>query len=164
MNAAPDELVRQPTTARKPSRRTLALIVALGVVALLAVGWLADVLALTPRGAATSSLTSQTAHAGLDTVTLSVSPTPLLADREETFLLRVTDVSGRPVAGAHVVCALTMPQTAMAGLSIVALPMAQSGAYSCVARLPQRGVWTVRVAVTPEKGQPAIAAFTVSAG
>jgi hypothetical protein len=164
MSAPPDEIVRQPTAARRPSRRTLALIIALGIVALLAVGWLADVLASLPRGVATSSLTPQTAHAGLDTVTLRVSPTPLLAGRDEALLLQVTDVSGQPVVGAHIVCALNMAEMATTAPSINALPGPQSGAYSCAARLPHRGMWTVRVEVAPETGQPALAVFTVNAG
>ncbi len=158
--SATNEDVRLLIGRRVPFRRLAAVAVACVVLAVLGVGWLADGAASYVPSPTSSALSS---HAGLSTLTLSVAPTPLRASQPEMFTIRVVDVTGKPVVGAAVRCALSMPAMDMGLTPSVALPTAVAGDYSCDAMLPHAGRWNLVVSIEVAGQSPAQTSFVVDA-
>src|SRR5579864_1616464 len=94
--------------ALRMSRRALAIIVAVAVLGVLGVGWMADSFGGATSAPGQNALTRQV---GLATVT--VTPPTAAQRASAALLLRVTDVTGRAVVGARAQCALSMPAMAM---------------------------------------------------
>lgn len=146
-------------SARAGRGRALALGVALLVVAVLGTGWLADSLAAIPQAPTSSVLTRQV---GLTTVALTVSPSPLRANRAESLLVRVTDTTAAPVVGATIACALAMPDMGMALPTVAAKPTAQPGVYVCSAQPLDVGAWSLGLTLTLPSGETGHATFPLS--
>lgn len=130
-------------------RRAVALLTALVIIGVFAVGWLADNVTAPLSG--TSNALSQ--QVGLDTVTLTASPSPLRAYQATSLQLRLTDVSGRAVTGAHIQCELSMPDMGMSLPVSVAQPTTQPGAYSCPTATLTPGAWTLALIVRMTTGE-----------
>lgn len=147
---------------RAPRRggRGLALLVALLIAGVLAVGSLADGLATTPQSATTSA---QTHQVGLSTVSLSVDPSPLHAYQAESLLLRVSDVSGAAVVGASAECALSMPAMGMSLPMIAGKPTAQPGEYVCQVASLEAGAWTLALTLRLPTGETGHTTFQLTA-
>ncbi|HEX8983642.1 MAG TPA: FixH family protein [Ktedonobacterales bacterium] len=158
--SAIDEDVHLPVVRRPPFRRLAAVAVACVVLATLGIGWLADS-AASYVPSPTSGVLSR--HAGLSSVTLSIAPTPLRASQRERFTVRVVDVTGRPLIGAAVRCALSMPTMDMSLTPSAALPTAVAGDYSCDATLPHAGRWVLSVSTEVAGQSPAQTSFEVDA-
>lgn len=155
---AHDDASAAPATlARRRARiRWLALALVAGVVALLALGWVADTLAqVVPAIHSQAGATSQTQALGFDTLTLQVAPTPPRAGANETLTFMLTDATGAPVANARIQVALTMAAMDMSGGAGLAQPTATPGAYRLVGGFAMSGAWTLALAVTLP-GQPAL--------
>ncbi|HEX8997713.1 MAG TPA: FixH family protein [Ktedonobacterales bacterium] len=131
-------------------QRVLALSIALAVVVVLSVGWLADSFA-TSSGATTSSVLSR--QMGLSMVSLTASPSPLRAGRPEGVIVRVTDVSGAPVVGARVQCAWSMPAMDMGLSTVSATATGRPGDYQCPSETLDAGAWTLALSVTLPTGE-----------
>ena len=138
------------------ARRTLAVIVALSVVGVLGVGWLADSLGVATPTTASSALSRQI---GLARVTLTVTAPDQPGGA--ALLLRVTDVAGKPVVGATMVCALSMAAMGMSLPPARAQPTATPGVYRCAAPGLMAGVWTLALTLTPRGGETGHATFQV---
>ncbi len=136
--------------------RALAVVVALGVVAVLLVGWLADSVISAPQAATQGALTQQV---GLTTVALTFDPEPLRAGSLTALSLRMTDVSGQAVVGARARCALSMPAMGMALPAGATTPTAQPGMYTCPAQVFSPGAWALDLTLTLPSGETDHATF-----
>ncbi|HEX9037167.1 MAG TPA: FixH family protein [Ktedonobacterales bacterium] len=135
-----------PTAAlRNITRRSLALVVVCGALGLLGIGALADTLAVAPLHPPTRAI--MTNQAGLDNISLTISPGPLTAGRNTAFTLRIQDSAGAPVAQAHVVCDFTMPAMPMPAMRPIAVEQSP-GVYMCQETLPDAGMWAVTISFT----------------
>lgn len=162
MRAVSDEL---PTSAHDASlvgahravsrtrRRLIGLVVALGVLVALATGWVVDAVgSVTP----TQTRSPMTQQMGLSTVALTVkSP----SGDSQALALRVTDVSGVAVDGAHLQCDLSMPGMAMSLSPIVATRTAQPGVYECLAPSLDPGAWSLALTLRLLSGETDHATF-----
>jgi len=133
---------------RRLSRRALAIVVAVAVLGVLGVGWLADSVGGATPPPGQRALTQQV---GLTTVSVTLPTKAQRANANAAVLLRVIDVSGRAVVGARAQCALSMPAMAMT------LPIAQAeatatpGVYRCPAQNLSPGEWALALTlVTPD--------------
>lgn len=144
-----ESLAGQAIVSLGAPRRALALIVSLALVGMLGIGWLVDGLTSTPTAATSETLSEQV---GLTTVTLIASPSPLHAQHLETFILRMTDVSGARVVGARARCALSMPAMGMELPSETAAMSRQPGEYVCGPQTLDVGVWSLAVTITLADG------------
>lgn len=164
MTFAP-ERAGEPASSVPPRRRfsprVLGFLIAAGVIVALGVGVVADILATAPLRPPTQA--GATRQAGLLTVQLTMSPQPLMAGAETTFTIRITDATGAPLTGAHVVCAFTMPSMSMPPQIITASPVA-SGAYSCRRALGVSGAWSLTVNLTPAGSSRVHVTFPLQAG
>jgi hypothetical protein len=131
--------------------RWLAALVALVMVAVLALGSLADAL-----GAALPQQTTQgplTRQVGRSTVLLTIIMAPQAANQTEALEALVVDASGDAVVGARMQCALSMPAMAMALPSISATPTGQPGRYRCAAYALSSGAWSLALTLTLPSGE-----------
>lgn len=143
--SAPTSLAR-----RRRIVRWTALALVVGVVALLALGWVADALGqVVPAGRTTTGDATQTQAVGFDTLALRVAPAPPRAGANETLTFTLTDAVGAPVAHARIQVTLTMAAMDMSGGSGLAQPTGAPGVYRLVGGFAMSGAWTVAVAVTP---------------
>lgn len=149
--------------------RVVALLVALGVIALLALGWLADTVGsgatmsmpMSQTTTTTATVEPLTRQAGAYLVTLTLAQAPLHAGQVEQARLSVTDLAGLP-ASARVACALS----ALAGAAPVSTATAQqvaAGLYTCAVTPPSAGPWKLRVTLTGADGASAGASFPLVA-
>lgn len=136
-------------------RRWLALAVALAIVVMLALGWVIDTVASAPTQPA-SRTSDQWTQAGLDRVSLSLARQPLRAGQRETFGLRVVDTAGAPIAGARLICDLSMPDMFMPANTLLAVETAP-GDYTCATTVNGTGHWLLTVSITA-RGRPPVAA------
>lgn len=157
--SAGEEAAPPSVGSRGMPRRALALIVALSVVGMLGIGWLVNSLPMAPTTATQDTLSEQV---GLTTVTLIPSPTPLYANQPESFILRVTDVSGAGVTGAQAQCALSMPTMGMTLPSVDAEPAAQPGEYVCGPQALDAGAWSLAITITLPDGTTGHTAFQLN--
>ncbi len=161
MSVSPETSEQVGVSARRRvSPRVLGLVVVVGILAVLGIGALADTLAVAPLRPPTQAGVTQ--QAGLNTLTLSVSPEPLTAGAETAFTLRVTDVSGAAVRGAHIVCDFAMPAMPMPTMLVTASE-GGAGAYTCQEALTDPGAWALTVTLTPRNGAPVHTTFTIQA-
>lgn len=161
MNATDNSVEEERSRAIRGLRgRALAIVVALTVAGTLGAGWLADNLTVTPPATSQAAITRQI---GFSTVTLTVSPAPLRANRAESLLLRVTDATGAAVDGAQLQCALSMPDMAMALPPVTATQTAQAGVYTCTPPPLAAGVWALDLTLRLPTGETGHAAFQLSA-
>lgn len=158
--SATNEHARAPEARRLASRRLTAIVVVCVALATLGVGWLADSAASSISSPTSGSMSRQ---AGLTRVTLGVAPAPLRAGQQETFTVRVVDVTGQPVLGAAVLCALSMPTMDMRLAPSAATPIAVAGDYSCSAALPHPGRWAFAVSIEVAGQPPAQTTFALAA-
>ncbi len=141
----------------RASVRWLAVLVALVVVAVLALGSLADALGATsPQQTTQGALTQQV---GRSTVSLTIIMAPQAANQTEALEAQVVDASGDAVGGARVQCALSMPTMAMALPPITATPMEQPGRYRCAAQALTSGAWSLALTLTLPSGETDHATF-----
>lgn len=145
---------------RRVSPRMLGLVVVVGILAVLGLGALADTLAIAPLRPPTQAGYSQ--QAGLYTLALSLSPEPLTAGAETAFTLRVTDVTGAAVRGAHIVCDFTMPAMPMPSM-LVAASEEGAGVYTCREALTDPGAWALTATLTPLSDTSVHTTFTLQA-
>ena len=131
---------------RRNRRRWGGLLLVGGILAVLAVGWLADVAAQIPPHA-TNTSGVQTQQAGLYSVTLTLTPPIPHAGTDEMMRLRVNDVSGAPLTGATVSYALTMTAMDMPGGAGAAHEA--NGVYAIAGGFSMSGAWSLRIGVTP---------------
>lgn len=75
---------------------------------------------------------------------LSWQPAPPVSNKDVTFLLRLTDASGQPAAGASVKANLIMPSMDM-GKNEVALADQGKGEYKGSGKFTMAGPWNVVV-------------------
>ena len=161
--AGVDSPVSSSAPHRHASRRRQwwgALLLIGGILAVLALGWLADVAGEVPPPA-TNTSGVQTQQAGLYSVTLTLTPLTPHAGTAETMRLRVEDVSGRPLSGATVRYALTMPSMDMAG-GAGSARAAGDGVYQLSGAFSTSGAWSLRIGVTPPatNGHPQATVYT----
>ena len=147
---------------RQRALRWTALALAGGVVALLALGWVADALGqFVPAGRATTDAATQTQAVGFDTLALRVAPAPVHAGATETLTFTLTDATGAPVAHARIQVTLTMAAMDMAGGAGLAPPTTTPGVYRIVGGFAMSGAWTLAIAVTPPGASTLHTTFTV---
>jgi len=150
------------TLARRRLVRWTALALALGVVALLALGWVADTLGqVVPAGRSTTGAATQSQSVGFDTLVLRVAPAPIHAGATETLTFTLTDATGAPVTQARIQVTLTMASMDMVGGSGLAQPTATPGAYRIVGGFAMGGAWTLAIAVTPPGASTLHTTFTL---
>jgi len=140
--------------------RWLAVLVALVVVAVLALGSLADALgAALPQQTTQGALTQQVGGS-TDSLTISVAPVaPRTANQTEALEALVVDASGDAVVGARMQCALSMPAMAMALPPVTATPMGQPGRYRCAAQALSPGAWRLALTLSLPSGETDHATF-----
>ncbi|HEX8729754.1 MAG TPA: hypothetical protein VF739_14075 [Ktedonobacterales bacterium] len=138
------------------SRRALAIIVAMAVLGVLGVGWMADSIGGATPTPGQSALTRQV---GLTTVTVTLPTAAQRATASEAVLLRVTDVTGRVVVGARAECALSMPAMAMSLPATQAEATATPGVYRCPAQGLSPGAWALALTLATPDGQTGHATF-----
>jgi hypothetical protein len=137
--------------------RWLAVLVALVVVAVLALGSLADALgAALPQQTTQGALTQQV---GRSTVSLTIIIAPQTANQTEALEALVVDASGDAVVGARMQCALSMPAMGMALPPITATPMGQPGRYRCAAHALPSGAWSLALTLSLPLGETDHATF-----
>lgn len=140
-----------------PTRRWLAALVALAVVAVLALGALADALGATlPQQTTQGALTRQV---GRSTVSLTIIMAPQAAHQTEALEALVVDASGDAVVGAHMQCALSMLAMAMAMPPVTATPTGQPGRYRCAAHALSSGAWSLALTLSLPSGETNHATF-----
>lgn len=145
-----------PRAAGWMARRALAIIVAVAVLGVLGVGWLADSIGGAAPSPAQSALSQQV---GLETVTLTLPTAAQRASAGAALLLRVTDVSGRAVVGARAECALRMPEMAMSLPTTQAAATTTPGVYRCSAQGLSPGAWSLALTLAASDGQTGHATF-----
>lgn len=148
-----------PANTRQSSRKRIirwtALVVVVGIVAVLGLGWAADTLGqVIPVGHATNGAATQTQSLGFDTLMLRVTPTPPRAGQDVTLTFTLTDATGAPIEHARVSVALTMTAMDMAGGAGLAQPLG-AGRYRLVGGFGMGGEWTLAVSVALA-GQPSL--------
>lgn len=136
------------------ARRALAVIVALAVMGVLGVGWLADSVGMATPETSQGALSQQV---GLARVTLTMAAPDQAGGG--ALLLRVTDVAGKPVVGARATCALSMTGMGMSLPAARAQPTSTPGEYRCAAAGLMPGAWTLALALTPPGGETGHATF-----
>jgi hypothetical protein len=137
----------------------VALGVALLIIAVLGVGWLADGFSVAvPLTSTTSAMTRQV---GIATVSLTTQPSPLRAGAPVTLLVRVVDSSGVAVVGARAHCLLSMPDMAMT-LAAVDATATASGVYACSEPELDTGAWTLTLTLTLPAGETDQTTFPLS--
>lgn len=135
----------QPTADRRLPRR-VALLIALGAVLVLVLGWAVDGLGtLAPTTHFTSGETQQ---AGLYRVGLALDPDPPRAGSQAQLAVHVTDATGATITAAQVQLSLTMPAMDMSPV-VLATSGDAKGSYTAKTTFPMSGAWTVTVRVTP---------------
>jgi hypothetical protein len=132
--------------------------VAAAVVAVLALGWVADALGQISPAAPVAN--TQTQQAGLYRVSLTFDPSPPASGSTERFIVRVTDTSGRTIPGAQVRLGLSMPAMVMAPLQVTAAPA--GGDYRAEGGFPMRGGWVVIVEIAPARGDAVHTDFNIA--
>lgn len=138
--------------ARHPLRRPAlprryALLIAGAAVAILLLGWLADVLVeFAPRTGSAGA--PQVQQAGIYRVSLALDPAEPHAGGAARLILRVTDTASRPITNADVRLTLDMPAMIMTPTELRALPTGD-GAYSAQTAFPMSGIWSVAVRISP---------------
>lgn len=132
-------------------RRAVALGVALLIIAVLGVGWLADGFSVAVP--LTSTPSAMTRQVGITTVSLTTHPSPLRAGAVETLLLRVVDTSGAAVVGAKARCLLSMPDMAMSLPAVEATTTGEPGVYACSAQTLDTGAWILALSLTLPTGE-----------
>lgn len=140
--------------------RWLAALVALVVVAVLALGFLADALGALPQQPTHGALTQQV---GRSTVSLTIITAPAAAGQAsrqtEALQLQVMDASGAAVVGARAQCALSMPTMAMALPVVTATAASQPGRYRCASQALASGAWRLALTLTLPSGETDRATF-----
>lgn len=139
--AAPD--------GQRVSRRS-ALAVAGALAGLLGLGWLGDMLAGLPLGAASAD--RSTHAAGLYRIRLTLAPSPPIAGRPVSLTVAVTDATGQLVNGAHAHLTLAMLAMDMGTTTLTARPSG-NGQYTSATLFPMSGAWNVGVTIDAP-GQP----------
>jgi nitrogen fixation protein FixH len=91
---------------------------------------------------------------------LAMVPDPPLSDRPIIFHLRVTDMAGKPITGAHVTAALIMPLMDM-GKNEVAFIDKGEGNYEGPGKFNMAGPWNVLVTASVQ-GKSGQQTFAVS--
>jgi len=138
--------------------RWLAVLVALVVVAVLALGSLADALDTALPQQTTQGALTQQVGGSADSLTISVAPVaPQAANQTEALEALVVDASGDAVVGARMQCALSMP--AMALPPVTATPMGQPGRYRCAAQALSPGAWRLALTLSLPSGETDHATF-----
>lgn len=145
-----------PRTAGSLARRGLAIIIAVAVLGVLGVGWLADSIGGAAPEPGQNALRQQV---GLATVTVTLPTAAQRTDASAALLLRVTDVTGRVVVGARAECALSMPEMAMTLPTTQAEATATPGVYRCPAQGLSPGAWALALTLATPDGQTGHATF-----
>lgn len=145
-----------PRRGWRLSRRVLAIIVAVAVLGVLGVGWLADSVGGATPAPGQSTLTEQV---GLATVSVTLPTAAQRVSANAALLLRVTDVSGRAVVGAQAQCALSMPAMAMTLPTTQAEATTTPGVYRCPAQDLSPGQWALALTLVTPDGKRGHATF-----
>ncbi len=133
-----------PEADAKPARagvsRRAAVLIALGVVAILALGWVVDGLGtLAPT---TRFANGQSQQAGLYRVSLALDPSPPRAGAKTRLAVHVTDATGAAVSTAQVQLEVAMPAMDMAPVMLPTTPGGK-GDYQATTSFPMSGAWDV---------------------
>jgi hypothetical protein len=150
MTSPTHETTPTPTTG-EPTRRTrlsrrAALLIAVGAVLVLALGWALD--GLGTLAPATHFANGQTQQAGLYRVSLALDPDPPRAGAQAQLAVRVADASGAALAAGQVQLSLAMPAMDMTPIPLAAAGDGKGG-YTAKTAFPMSGAWTVTARVTP---------------
>jgi hypothetical protein len=145
-----------PRRVGRLSRRALAVIVAVAVLGVLGVGWLADSVGGATSAPRQSALTKQV---GLATVSVTPPTTAQRSSANAALLLHVTDVSGRAVVGAQAQCVLSMPAMAMTLPTAQAETTTTPGVYRCPAQGLSPGAWALALTLVTSDGKTGHATF-----
>ena len=109
-----------------------------------------------PAGAAGSETAGEAGHfvmtQGGITADLRVDPYPSLPMRKASFSLALTDEDGTAVAGATVLCDMTMPEMEMP-LNRPEFSETRAGAYSADVLFTMAGEWQAALGVTLSDGR-----------
>ena len=149
----------QPQKAM-PIPRRLALVVAAGVLVVLALGWAVD--SLGTFAPAVHFTNGETRQAGLYRVALTLNPAQLRVGQPERFTLAVTDLTGHAVDGLQVPLRLSMVTMEMPAISATAAA-GGNGIYAATATTSMSGEWQLDVTLTPLVGSSAHTQFDLAA-
>ena len=102
-----------------------------------------------PAPAAAGNLPANTAlqASGDLLVSLSLSPYPPSGGDASTFVVTLTDTSGKPISDATISLDLTMPEMWMPA-NQVTLTAGEAGKYQASGYFTMRGLWRIEVIIT----------------
>jgi hypothetical protein len=135
---------RDATSKQLALSRRAALLIAAGIFAVLALGWLADTAGL--FAPAPSFTNGQAQRAGVYTVALALDPAQPRAGKDQLFAVRVSDNHGHAISGQNVRVIVSMPPMDMPPHEL-GVTSGQNGAYTAHGSFPMVGLWTVTVQV-----------------
>jgi nitrogen fixation protein FixH len=128
------------------------------IVAVLALGWFADMLGqFAPRSTFTNGETQQ---AGLYRVTLTFAPWQTRAGDASMVTAKIEDSDGRLVSDVTARLMLSMPTMDMTPVAMALAPSG-NGVYTARTTFPMSGAWLVRVELAPLGAAPVHADFDV---
>ncbi len=126
--------------------RRAALLIALGAVIVLGLGWALD--GFGQLAPATRFANGQTQQVGLYRVALTLAPNPPHAGAPARLTLRVTDTTGGAAPVVTVRLSVAMPAMDMSPVTLVMVPDG-AGGYTATTAFPMAGEWAVAARVAP---------------